>query len=277
MKRFFAILLFISSACMSQNTTIVNFESTKLLQTRKLWIDIPPEYKATGDSCHLIILLDANNTSLFNYTVAAKRFLERNAVDLSDFNTPKSIVVGIEQKERRVDFVENAADFLFFLTKEVLPYIRANYRTKNYTILIGHSLSGRFALYALLKEPALFNAIITASPAFEKDQGNNVIKQIDSLINSGLPYDRAIYLSTTYLKNDRTEEQFRDFAEEAKLRFSKPSFKNFRFLFGSSNTLGHAKSPFFSIPEGLHFIYDPKLWQTDAYRRFGVTTAGPKF
>jgi predicted alpha/beta superfamily hydrolase len=277
MKQLFGLLLFISSACMAQNTTIVNFNSAILDQTRKLWIDVPQEYKAISDSCHLILLLDADNVSLFNYTVAAKRFLESNAVDLSDFKTPKSIVVGIEQKDRSDDFVENAADFLFFLTKEVLPYIKANYRTKNYTILIGHSLGGRFALYALLKEPAIFNAIITASPAFEKDEGTNIITQIDSLIHSGLRYDRAVYLSTTYLKNDRTEEQFRDFAEAANLRFSKSSFKNFRFLFGSSNTLGHAKSPFFSIPDGLHFIYDPKLWQTDADRRFGVTTSGSKF
>ena len=96
---------------------------------------------------------------------------------------------------------------------------------------------------------------------FSKKNIDRIKLRFDTLCNSGFLTDKALYLSTTYLKGDGTEEDFREFAETFKKYFEAKNQINFRFKFNSSATLGHSKSPYFSIPEGLHFIYDPALWQ----------------
>ncbi|HEX8738489.1 MAG TPA: alpha/beta hydrolase-fold protein [Pyrinomonadaceae bacterium] len=266
----YVLFLVIPAFCFGQATREAAIHSEVLNQDRKLWINVPQYYDLRQDSFQIVFVLDGNNRSLFEYAAASKRFLERNAVDLSEFNAPESIIVGIEQKERWTDFADNAGSdkFFRFLTDEVFPFVRKNYRTQNYTILIGHSLAGRFALDALLRRPDLFNAVIAASPAYGKKNIDEIKSKIDALAKSGLANDRALYVSTTYLKNDGTEQQFREFAEALNLQFKDASYRNFRFRFGSSETLGHAKSPYFSIPEGLHFIYAPSLWQIDVRSLF---------
>lgn len=130
-----------------------------------------------NDSFHLVFLLDGNNRSLFDYTVAAKKFIGHNAVDLGDYQTTEAIVVGIEQaSDRWLDFGDSLGSekFLPFLENEIIPFVKHGYRTIDYKILIGHSLGGRFAINTMLSRPNLFNAVIAASPAFPE-------KEIDKL------------------------------------------------------------------------------------------------
>ena len=145
-KLLFAILL-IPFLSLGQHTVEITFSSKNLSDNRRIWVALPKYYDLRKDSCHLIYLFDGNNQSLFNLTVSAKRFLEDNAVDLNDFNAPASIIVGIEQRNRVTDFADSAAGFLRFLSDELMPYIQTKYRTLPYTILIGHSLGGRFAIF----------------------------------------------------------------------------------------------------------------------------------
>ena len=261
MKQFFILLIFLPTFCFGQTTTEKIIHSKYLNQDKKFWVNTPENYSLKKDSLSLVFVLDAGNKTLFDYAVASKRFLENNSVDLSEFNAPESIIVGIHQQDNRYkEFVTNADTFLLYLTKEVLPFIHKNYRTKNYNILIGHSLAGRFAIFAFLNQPETFNAIIAASPAIEQKNIQRIQNKFDSLIQIGFTKDRAIFISTTYLKNDNTEEQFRESAESLKTKFAKQQTPNLRFMFDNSTSFGHGKSPYFSIPEGFHFIYDPKLW-----------------
>ena len=81
------------------------------------------------------------------------------------------IVIGITNTERTRDFtltydesynewgVSGGADnFLDFLEQELKPYISSNYRTNNYAIIAGHSLSALFTVYALHERPDMFHA-----------------------------------------------------------------------------------------------------------------------
>ena len=247
-----------------QVTKEIIIHSKELNADRKIWINTPAFYDLGKDSLHLLFLLDGNNRSLFEYTVAAKRFIEGNSVDLSDFKAPESVIVGIEQAEDRwEDFGDSihSAQFLSFMENELLPYVTSHYRTVNYKILAGHSLGARFAINTLLNKPGLFNAVIAASPAFSQKATKQVLAKFDAFFNTPLQYDKALYFSTTYSKGDGTEEGFREFFESLQKYLELKNVKNFRFQSGSSRTLGHAKSPYFSIPEGLHFIYSPLLWQ----------------
>jgi predicted alpha/beta superfamily hydrolase len=264
MGRLFYILFLIPTFVFGQTTKEFIIHSKELKTDRKIWVNTPEYYEFNSDSLQLVFLLDGNNKTLFDYTVASKRFLENNSTDLSDYKAPQSIIVGIEQDEDRWnDFADtiNSPKFLLFLENEIIPFIKFNYRTVNYKILIGHSLGGRFAINTLLDKPNLFNATIAASPAFSKKFIDNVLTKFDKLFNSKLRFDKALYFSTTYINGDGTEENFREFSEALEKYLTKKNEANFRFKFNSSNTLGHSKSPFFSIPEGLHFIYSPSLWQ----------------
>ena len=261
MKLLFIILFFLPALCFGQTTTEKIIHSKFLNQDRKIWVNTPENYELKKDSLSLVFVLDADNKTLFDYAVASKRFIENNSIDLSEFNAPESIIIGIDQQDDRFnEFITNADTFLLYLTSEVLPFIHKNYRTKNYNILIGHSLAGRFAIFSFLSKPETFNAVIAASPAFGQKNIQRIENKFDSLTHIGFTKDRALFISTTYLKNDNTEEQFREFTESLKTKFSKQEISNFRIMFDSSSSFGHGKSPYFSIPEGLHFIYDPKLW-----------------
>ena len=276
MKRFFYILSVLPLFCFGQTTKEIILHSKELKEDRKIWVNVPENYTIRKDSFHIVILLDGNNKSLFDLTVASKRFIESNSVDLSDYKTPEAIIVGIEQaKDRWLDFGDSSgsAKFSSYLKKEILPFVKSNYRSNDYKILIGHSLGGRFAINTLLNDPNLFNAIIAASPAFSKKNIDKIKLKFDILFNAGFLTDKALYLSTTYLKGDRTEEDFREFAETFKKYFEAKNQINFRFKFNSSATLGHSKSPYFSIPEGLHFIYDPALWQLDTDSLFAENSS----
>jgi uncharacterized protein len=59
-----------------------------------------------------------------------------------------------------------ANKFLKFIQTELIPVIEANYRANSTDrILVGHSLGGLFALFALFQEPRLFRGYVAADPS----------------------------------------------------------------------------------------------------------------
>ncbi len=79
---------------------------------------------------------------------------------------PEAIVIGLSsnQREHHLHPGKGADKYLKFIKTEVLPYIDETYRTKSFNSISGHSLGGGFALYAFLKEPAIFNLCMAGSP-----------------------------------------------------------------------------------------------------------------
>jgi hypothetical protein len=64
----------------------------------------------------------------------------------------------------------NAAKFLDFIKKELVPYIELNYRTvKNDRTLMGSSLGGLFTLYAMFHETGTFSRYVLTSPSLGWD------------------------------------------------------------------------------------------------------------
>lgn len=66
----------------------------------------------------------------------------------------------------------NAGPFLDFLTHELIPLIETDYHADpGQRILLGHSWGGDFALYALFKQPQLFQRYVVASAGLDEDAG----------------------------------------------------------------------------------------------------------
>jgi tetratricopeptide (TPR) repeat protein len=69
----------------------------------------------------------------------------------------------------RVPTSGGADKILKFFESELIPEIQKRYRIEPYRIFAGHSLSGLFALHALITKPELFQAYIAVSPSLEWD------------------------------------------------------------------------------------------------------------
>jgi len=90
------------------------------------------------------------------------------------------LLVGIENTERRRDMTgptKNEEDkkiaphvggseaFRRFLREELMPQVRARYRTTNETAIVGESLAGLFVVETFLLEPDLFDTYIAFDPS----------------------------------------------------------------------------------------------------------------
>jgi hypothetical protein len=90
------------------------------------------------------------------------------------------LVVGIENTERRRDFTgptTNAEDkkiaprvggsvaFRAFLRDDLLPDIKARYRTTDETAIVGESLAALFIVETLLEAPDLFDTYVAVDPS----------------------------------------------------------------------------------------------------------------
>jgi predicted alpha/beta superfamily hydrolase len=90
------------------------------------------------------------------------------------------ILVGIENTQRRRDMTgptENAEDrkiapqvggsqaFRSFIRSELIPEIKARYRTTEESAIVGESLAGLFVVETLLAEPDLFDTYIALDPS----------------------------------------------------------------------------------------------------------------
>lgn len=68
--------------------------------------------------------------------------------------------------EERLQGSGDAAKFLAFLKKDVIPFVEKNYNADpSKRVLMGSSLGGLFTLYAMFTEPSLFYGYVAAAPA----------------------------------------------------------------------------------------------------------------
>ena len=160
---------------------ILNFRSAVLGEDRQLFIAKPAGYDAAKDRYPVLYLLDAETH--FRYASGIVEFLA------SADRIPEMIVVGIasgSREQRTCDLTPmstaemdqrftpghgGAANFLSFLTQELMPMIDKSYRTRSYRILVGHSYGGLFASYALAEKPTAFQAYLAIDPSLSWNNG----------------------------------------------------------------------------------------------------------
>lgn len=112
------------------------------------------------------------------------------------------VLVGIENTQRRRDLtpptgsardrkiapvVGRAAEFRRFLREELMPAVRARYRTTEERAIVGESLAGLFVLDTLLSEPDLFDTYIAIDPSLWWDDGRFLAAALPALARWGGP------------------------------------------------------------------------------------------
>ncbi len=152
-------------------------ESRELGEERKLNVYLPVGYmKDVKETYPVIYLLDGSADQDFIHIAGLVQFASFSWVKY----LPDSILVGIENVDRRRDFLYpttieedkkdfptngGSAKFVSFIEKELQPFIEKTYRTNGEKTLIGQSFGGLLATEVLFKKPELFERFIIISPS----------------------------------------------------------------------------------------------------------------
>lgn len=199
---FFPALLFAPYAASAPETQeakpfvigeIATLKSKVLGEDRQIYIYTHPAYGDDDSRYPVAYVLDGEWN--FRHTSGVIDLLSsREAI-------PWMIVVGIPNVDRTRDLSPSpikeeprgggAAAFRRFLREEVFPYVETHYRTEPFRLLIGHSLSGLFAVDTLLAEPGLVNAFLAVSPYLIWDRD----KYLDAAVKkrTGWPGRRTFF------------------------------------------------------------------------------------
>jgi predicted alpha/beta superfamily hydrolase len=139
--------------------------------------------------------------------------------------------------------------FLDFLEHELIPFIDRSYRTNTSDRgLLGHSLGGSFALYALEQRPALFQRVVSASPAMALDSvvftdARRALRALPALVRLDLSVGSADELGPAKIATEfaRVLDQI------------KPKNLDYRLtIYPGEN---HNSVRLVSFPAGLYWVY----------------------
>ncbi|RBP51768.1 alpha/beta hydrolase [Arenicella xantha] len=160
----------------------LRLDSSTLSEARKLNIYLPVSYESAADKKYPVIyLLDGGADEDFIHIAGLVQFTSLPWLNF----TPESIVVGIENVDRKRDFTSPSSDkrdqqefpmaggsraFIDFLENEVQPLVMSRYRTTGQRTLIGQSLGGLLATEVLFTKPQLFDNYLIVSPSLWWDQ-----------------------------------------------------------------------------------------------------------
>ncbi|MFC2158653.1 alpha/beta hydrolase-fold protein [Acidobacteriota bacterium] len=142
----------------------IRIVSQILKEWRPLEVYLPDNYERSEEPYPVMLVLDGDWA--FRYCVSIVDMISPNYI-------PRMIVVGLPNTDRRRDLdpirggeqaERDTEKFVKFLNQELFVELAKKYRTRDYRILVGHSLAGLFTLYTFLKIPSLFDAFIASSP-----------------------------------------------------------------------------------------------------------------
>ena len=184
--------------------------SEVLGENRAYWIHLPASYNDTTyvpQRYPVLYLLDGDTD--FHFTSGVVQVMSKG----SNLQIPELIVVGIPNVNRTRDLTPTHSKtgldskesrslassgggnaFLKFLRDELIEHIDKTYRTLPYRVLVGHSLSGLFVLYAFLDAPEVFQAYIAMDPSLWWDDQVVVRRAMDTLKTTREP-NATVYIS----------------------------------------------------------------------------------
>jgi predicted alpha/beta superfamily hydrolase len=167
-----AIFLSISSYGMDYQIDTITINSKILKEKRAALVFKPSTLKQT-DSVSLLYMLDGESSR------------NRYELILQEQFSKSLIVVGIINSARRRDMLQKKEPdkFLDFIINELIPKIEADLIIDQ-RILFGHSYTGGFTIYTLIKQTNTFDKYIASSSTPLTNMVNpRVYQQIDNKIN----------------------------------------------------------------------------------------------
>jgi predicted alpha/beta superfamily hydrolase len=258
-------LIWIFGSLLAQQTklaskTIVDIHSETENLDRKVYIQLPKDYGKVNKHYPLILLFDAQDQTLYNYTSSSiDRLTWTNDI-------PEAIFVGIVQNDRSKELnfensEKSSLQFLNFIKDDLINYLGKQFSLNGYYTLIGHSLGGQFVTNAMLTYPETFKSVISISGALNYPNKDNLVRsktlnRINDFIatSSNSEFLKQKYYFSTGDEGFQ-ESGFKMGALQvySSLKAQKANFNNWHFDYLKG--LNHMTTPLISIPAGLTFLY----------------------
>ena len=175
-------------------------QSKTLGETRRINVYLPPGYTAAAAQRFPVLYMpDGGLAEDFLHVAGLVQ------VSVGNGTMRPFVLVGIENTERRRDLtgptqneedkkiaprVGGSATFRKFLREELMPDIKARYRTTDETAIVGESLAGFFVIETFLLEPSLFDKYIAIDPSLWWNDGS-LVKSAAELLRIHLEPDRT--------------------------------------------------------------------------------------
>ena len=244
------LALIASGSLLAQRTDTLRFHSEAFGGERSITVRLPEFHRYAGPEVRMpvIVLLDGQHDWFIEPLVNDIRFLQYTHV------VPQAIIVTVPLTDRLIECAPDSLDqpampLLRMLTDE-LPALLAPYHPSGYTVLVGHSLSASFALYALLQAPEAFDAVIALSPAHLVAKS---LPRAKALVNDD--QNKRLYVAVG------GKERVLDGGHHAILT---PIFdamhlrgKGERLLYREYPSAGHTSVPIIAFPELLTTLFSP--------------------
>lgn len=236
----------------------IQVHSKILNETRTLLIAMPAGYDQETERYPVLYMLDGED-NFVQVVGIVQSLAEADRI-------PPILVVGIANTDRERDLAPHteveleirfhpksggANEFLKFISSELIPYVDLHYRTRPYKILVGHSLGGLFAVYALASEPKLFNAYVAIDPTTLSWNNGSVMAKAQTTFKSlrELPCDLYIAATDESGAALSTIQRLGQTMEEAHL-------KGFRWTFKQMPGETHTSIVHQGIYSGVDKVFD---------------------
>jgi predicted alpha/beta superfamily hydrolase len=238
----------------------IKLHSNSEQEDHTLLIQLPKSYGKLSTKFPVILLLDAQDKTLFDYASATiDRLMFTNDI-------PEAIFVGVVQNDRGKELsVEknegSALKFQHFLKTELSDLLLKNYHAGSYFTFIGHSLGGQFVTNAMVSNPYFFRSVISISGALNYPSDytfyhRKVLGRLNDFLireQKGSEVKQKYYFSSG--SDGYQESGFKTGALSADSLFKRYPNKSLKWQFDFLPGFNHMTTPLQSIPAGLVFIF----------------------
>jgi predicted alpha/beta superfamily hydrolase len=175
------------------------FHSEVLGEDRNVHVLLPYGYSHSVEDYPVLYILYSVAPD-FHYNTGIVAGLSRMRL------IPEMITVAVDLGDSRRDLTPTRSDdygptsggagnFLKFMKAELIPFIEKNYRTAPQRLFWSHSIGGLFGLYALLKEPDVFQSVLVSSPwmVYDRDQ-KYILKNTETWLKKRNKQSNYLYI-----------------------------------------------------------------------------------
>ncbi len=181
-------------------------ESKAVGETRRINVYLPPSYAEAAERRFPVLYMpDGGIAEDFLHVAGLVQ------VGVGNGTMRAFILVGIENTERRRDMTgptENAEDkkiaprvggseaFRNFVRTELMPEVKARYRTTDETAVVGESLAGLWVLETFLLEPDLFHTYIAFDPSLWWNY-NHLLEVAPEQLGKAAKLEKTLYFAVS--------------------------------------------------------------------------------
>lgn len=242
--------LLVLHLALAQRSDTLRFHSTAFRTERSVVVHLPEFHRYASEQVRMpvIILLDGQHEWFIDPLLNDIRFLQYT------HEVPQAIVVTVPHMDRVQESAPDSIDqptmpLLELLTKELPPLLKP-YNPGDLTVLVGHSFTASFALYAHAAAPDAFDAVIALSPLHLVDR--SIPRVVERLIDH--PNERVLVAvgGAQRLKDGGHHADL-----TAAVTAADASRAQGRFLFKEYPSAGHTSLPLIAFPELLSTLFLP--------------------